>query len=84
VLTAALGVLGVVVLLFALTRPSAGRFLAAGLILGAAGVVRYHDLHRDDPDRYGRAAQLRSLYWSVAIVVVFVSASFLVNAVLTD
>jgi hypothetical protein len=77
-------VLGALVLLFVLARPSAGRLLAAALLLGAAAAVRYHDLHRDDPDRYGRAAQLRSLYWSVAIVVVFVSASFLVNALLTD
>jgi hypothetical protein len=79
-----LGVLGGLLVLFALTRPSVGRFLTAGLVLGAAAVVRYHDLHRDDPDRYGRAAQVRSLYWSVAIVVVFVAASFLLNALLSN
>ena len=71
-LTAVLGVLGALVLLFALGRPSVGRFLAAGMLLGAAAVVRYNSLRRDDPARYGRAAQIRSLVWSVVIVVVFV------------
>ena len=84
VLTAVLGVLGALVLLFALGRPSVGRFLAAGLLLGAAAVVRYQDLHRDDPDRNGRSAQLRSLYWSVVIAVAFVGASFLISALLSD
>ena len=62
-------------LLFALGRPSVGRFLAAGMLIGAAAVVRYNSLRRDDPGRYGRAAQIRSLVWSVVIVVVFVGAS---------
>jgi heme A synthase len=74
-LTAVLGMLGVLVLLLAFSRPSVGRFLAAGLLLGAAAVVRHNALHRDDPGRYGRAAQVRSLVWSVAIVVVFVGVS---------
>ena len=81
-LTGVLGVLGAVVLLLALGRPSVGRFLAAGLLLGAAAVVRYNDLHRDDPGRYGRAAQIRSVVWSVAIAVVFVGASLLLSQVL--
>jgi hypothetical protein len=80
-LTAVLGVLGALVLLLALGRPSVGRFLAAGLLLGAAAFVRYHSLTRDDPARYGRAAQIRSLVWSVAIVVVFVGASILLSQV---
>ena len=83
-LTVVLGVLGSLVLLFAFGRPSVGRFMAAGLLIGAAAVVRYNSLHRDDPERYGRAAQLRSLFWSVAIVIVFVGASLLLSAVLTD
>jgi hypothetical protein len=83
-LTGVLGLVGSVVLLFALGRPSAGRFLAAGLLLGAAAVVRYHDLHRDDPRRHDRTAQVRSLVWSVLIAVVFVGASLLLNELLTD
>jgi hypothetical protein len=83
-LTAVLGVLGALVLLLALGRPSVGRFLAAGLLLGAAAVVRYNSLHRDDPGRYGRSAQVRSLIWSVAIVVVFVGVSFLLSALIND
>jgi len=84
VVVAVLGVLGALLLLFALGRPSVGRFLAAGLLLGAAAVVRYNDLHRDDPERNGRAAQLRSLYWSVVIALAFVGASFLISALLSD
>jgi hypothetical protein len=83
-LTAVLGVLGALTMLLALGRPSVGRFLAAGLLLGAAGVVRYNELHRDDPHRYGRAAQVRSLLWSVAIVVVFVGVSLLLSEVMSD
>jgi hypothetical protein len=75
-------VVGAVVLLLALGRPSVGRFLAAGLLLGAAAVVRYNDLHRDDSGRYDRAAQVRSLVWSVLIAVVFVAASLLLSAAL--
>jgi len=81
-LTAVLGVLGALVLLFALGRPSVGRFLAAGLLIGAAAAVRYNALHRDDPDRYSRAAQIRSVVWSLVIVVVFVGASILLSAAL--
>jgi uncharacterized membrane protein YidH (DUF202 family) len=83
-LTAVLGILGAVLLLFALSRPSVGRFLAAGVVLGAAAVVRYNALHRDDPGRYGRAAQIRSLVWSVVIVVVFVGASLLLSELISD
>ena len=81
-LTGLLGVLGGLVLLLALGRPSVGRFLAAGLLLGAAAVVRYNDLHRDDPGRYDRGAQIHSLVWSVVIVVVFVGASLLLSQLL--
>jgi uncharacterized membrane protein YidH (DUF202 family) len=81
-LTAVLGVLGGLVLLLAFSRPSIGRFLAAGLLLGAAAVVRYNDRTRDDPRRYGRAAQIRSVIWSVAIVVLFVGASILLSEAL--
>ncbi len=70
---------GVLLLVLAVGRPSVGRFLAAGVVLGAAAVVRYNALTRDDPRRYGRAAQIRSLVWSVVIVVVFVGASFLLS-----
>jgi len=73
---------GVLVLLFALGRPSVGRFLAAGMLIGAAAVVRYNSLRRDDPGRYGRAAQIRSLVWSVVIAVVFVGASLLLSQLL--
>ncbi len=82
-LTGVLGVLGAVVLLLALGRPSVGKFLAAGLLLGSAAVVRYNDLHRDDPGRYGRSAQVRSLVWSVLIAVVFVGASLLLSQLLS-
>jgi uncharacterized membrane protein YidH (DUF202 family) len=83
-LTGVLGILGALLMLFALSRPSVGRFLAAGLLLGAAAVVRYNERHRDDPGRYGRAAQVRSLVWSVVIVVVFVGVSLLLSALLSD
>jgi heme A synthase len=82
-LTGVLGLLGAMVLLLALGRPSVGRFLAAGVLLGAAAVVRYNELHRDDPRRYGRSAQIRSLVWSVAIAVVFVGASLLLSELLS-
>jgi uncharacterized membrane protein YidH (DUF202 family) len=82
-LTAVLGGLGAVLLLFALSRPSVGRFLAAGVVLGAAAVVRYNALHRDDARRYGRAAQIRSLVWSVVIVVVFVGASLVLSELIS-
>jgi drug/metabolite transporter (DMT)-like permease len=83
-LTAILGVLGTLLLLLALGRPSVGRFLAAGAVLGAAAVVRYNAVHRDDPGRYGRAAQIRSIVWSVVIAVVFVGASLLLSELLGD
>ena len=76
--------LGVLLLLFALSRPSVGRFLAAGLVLGGAAVMRYNAVHRDDPGRYGRSAQVRSLVWSVVIVVVFVGVSMLLSQALGD
>ena len=75
----ALAAVGVMLLVLAVGRPSVGRFLAAGVVLGAAAVVRYNALTRDDPRRYGRAAQIRSLVWSVVIVVVFVGVSFLLS-----
>jgi hypothetical protein len=53
------------------------------LLLGSAAVVRYNDLHRDDPGRYGRSAQVRSLVWSVLIAVVFVGASLLLSQLLS-
>ncbi len=81
-LTAILGVLGALVLLLAFSRPSVGRFLAAGMLIGAAAVVRDNSLRRDDPSRYGRAAQIRSLVWSVVIAVVFVGASLLLSQLL--
>jgi hypothetical protein len=79
----ALIALGVFVLVLAFTRPSAGRFMSAAVLLGAAGVLRFRATRPTDPAQYGRAAQLRSLYWSIAIVVVFIGASFLVNRLLT-
>ncbi len=79
-----LATLGVLLVLFAASRPSIGRFLAAGLILGSAAVVRYNATTRDDPRRYGRAAQVRSLVWSVLIVVVFVGVSWLLSELITD
>ena len=78
----ALIALGVFVLVLAFTRPSAGRFMSAAVLLGAAGVLRFRATRPTDPSRYGRAAQLRSLYWSIAIAVVFIGASFLVNRLL--
>jgi hypothetical protein len=74
--------LGVFVLVLAFTRPSAGRFMSAAVLLGAAGVVRHRAVRPADPAAYGRAAQLRSLYWSIVIAVVFIGASFLVNRLL--
>jgi len=52
------------------------------MLIGAAAVVRYNSLRRDDPSRYGRAAQIRSLVWSVVIAVVFVGASLLLSQLL--
>ena len=83
-LTAVLGVLGALTLILAFGRPSAGRFLAAGLLLGAAAVVRYRSLHADDPARYGRAAQIRSLVWTVVVIVVFVGASLLLGQLIDN
>jgi hypothetical protein len=79
-----LAALGVLLLLLALSRPSAGRFLAGGLVLGAAAVVRYNATRADDPARYGRAAQFRSVVWSVVIAVVFVGVSLLLNELFAD
>ena len=62
-------------------RPSARRPPSASY---AAGVLRFRATRPTDPAQYGRAAQLRSLYWSIAIAVVFVGASFLVNKLLTS
>ena len=76
--------LGVFVLVLAFTRPSAGRFLSAGVLLGAAAVVRFRAVRTNDPTAYGRAAQMHSLYWSIVIAVVFVGASFLVNELLSN
>ena len=80
----ALVTLGVLVLVLAFTRPSAGRFLSAGVLLGAAAVVRFRAVRTDDPSKYGRDAQMRSLYWSIVIAVVFVGASLLVNRLLQN
>ena len=64
-------------------RPAVGRPVpGGGLLLGAAAVVRYNSLRRDDPGRYGRSAQIRSLVWSVVIVVVFVGVSMLLSQLL--
>jgi len=76
--------LGVVLVLFAFSRPSIGRFMAAGLVLGGAAVVRHNALTRDDPARYTRAAQVRSLAWSVGIIVVFVGVSFVLSEMIGD
>jgi hypothetical protein len=76
--------LGVFVLILAFTRPSTGRFMSAVLLLGAAGVVRHRATRPTDPAEYGRAAQLRSLYRSIAIAVAFIAASFFVNRLLTS
>jgi hypothetical protein len=75
VFAGALAVFGTLVLLFAAARPSVGRVIAGGLLLGAAAVVRYQDQHRGEPGRYDRAAQVRSIVWSVVIVVVVVGVS---------
>ena len=79
-----LGALGVLLLVLALTRPSAGRFLSAGLVLGAAAVVRHRMTHAGDPAAYTRADQVRSVVWSVVIAVVFVGASLLLSQLLDD
>ncbi|MEO6511408.1 MAG: hypothetical protein ABIO16_10485 [Nocardioides sp.] len=76
--------LGAFVLLLAFTRPSAGRFMSAAVLLGAAGVIRHRALKPADPSKYGRAQQMSSLYWSIVIAVVFIGASFLVNQLLTN
>ena len=80
-----LAALGVLVLLLALSRPSVGRFLAAGLVLGGAAVVRYNArAPATTPAATAAAAQVRSLVWSVVIVVVFVGVSVLLSQVLGD
>ncbi len=76
--------LGLVLLLLAFSRPSAGRFLASAVLLAAAVVVRYNAARPRDPARYGRAAQVRSLVWSVVIAAVFIAVSLVVNELLTD
>ena len=70
-----LAVLGTLVLLLAAARFSVGRLIAGGLLLGAAAFVRYRDQRREDPARYSRAAQVRSIVWSVVIVVVVIGVS---------
>jgi hypothetical protein len=80
----ALSAFGAMLVLLAFSKPSTGRFLAAGLLLAAAVVVRYNATRPDDPARYGRAAQVRSIVWSVVIAVVFIGASLVVNELLTD
>jgi hypothetical protein len=47
-------------------------------------VVRYRSLHADDPARYGRAAQIRSLVWTVVVIVVFVGASLLLGQLIDN
>ena len=79
----ALAALGVLLTLFALSRPSAGRFLAGAALLAAAVVVRYNATRPDDPSRDTRAAQVRSLVWSVVIAAVFIGVSLAVNELLT-
>jgi hypothetical protein len=54
------------------------------VLLGAAAVVRFRAVRTDDPSKYGRDAQMRSLYWSIVIAVVFVGASLLVNRLLQN
>lgn len=81
-LVLALAGLGGLLMLFALSRPSVSRFLAGGLLLAAAVVVRYNATRAADPARYSRAAQVRSLVWSVLIAVVFVALSLLLNELL--
>jgi hypothetical protein len=76
--------LGVLLALLALSRPSTGRFLAAAVLLAAAVVVRYNATRPDDPSRYGRSAQVRSIVWSVVIAVVFIGVSLVINELLTD
>jgi hypothetical protein len=46
--------------------------------------VRFRALRTDDPAKYGRDAQMRSLYWSIVIAVVFVGASLLINRLLQN
>jgi hypothetical protein len=75
VFAGALAVFGTLVLLLAATRFSVGRLIAGGLLLGAAAFVRYQDQRREDPAGYSRAAQVRSIVWSVVIVVVVVGVS---------
>ena len=75
---------GVLLLLLAFSKPSVGRFLAAGLLLAAAVTVRYNATKAADPARDSRAAQVRSIVWSVVIVVVFVGASWLLNEAITN
>jgi hypothetical protein len=79
-----LAALGVVLLMLAVSRPSAGRFLAAAALLAGAVVVRYNATRPADPARYGRSAQIRSLVWSVVIAAVFIGVSLAVNELLTD
>ena len=76
--------LGVLLALLAVSRPSTGRFLAAAVLLSAAVVVRYNATRSDDPSRYGRSAQVRSLVWSVVIAVVFIGVSLVINELLTN
>ena len=77
-LTSFLGALGAMVLLLAAVKPSIGRFLAGAVLLGSAAVVRNAARRQADPTRDTRAAQLRSLGWSLAVVAVFVGFSVLV------
>ena len=75
---------GVLLLLLAFSKPSVGRFLAAGLLMAAAVTVRYNASKTSDPARYTRAAQVRSIVWSIVIIVVFVGASYLLNEAITN
>jgi hypothetical protein len=77
-LTSFLGFLGVVVLLLGAVKPSIGRFLAGGVLLGAAVVVRNAARRRADPTPETRADQLRSLFWSLVLVAVFIGFSVLI------
>jgi multisubunit Na+/H+ antiporter MnhB subunit len=76
--------LGILLLLLAFSKPSVGRFLAAGLLIAAAVTIRVNASRPADPSRYTRAAQLRSVAWSIVIVVVFVGASWLLNEMITS
>ena len=80
----ALAVLGLLLTLYAFSRPSTGRFLAGAVLLAAAVVVRYNATRPDDPGRDTPAAQVRSVVWSVVIAAVFIGVSVLVNELLTD